>query len=234
MRCAFLMVSTALLVAACASSNRDTYSKQDVGRSMEMTRGTVVSARPVHIQGESSGLGAAAGGIAAGTIGYSTIGSDSGAAIAGVLLGIAGAVVGALVEQAVTSESGTEYTVQMNDGRTITIVQNEDGAGETIAAGTPVLVQWAGEYSRVIPDQASLSPAAGPPPPATGSETPPASTPSPPAAGQSTPPATGGPAPQDWVNPDTLPPGKQTGAKIGGVKGPPAVDDRQTFAPHTF
>jgi outer membrane lipoprotein SlyB len=229
-----MIVSAAALVSACASSDLDTYSKQDVGRSMEMTRGTVVASRPVHIRGESSGLGAAAGGITAGTIGYSTIGSNSGSVIAGVLLGIAGAVVGSLIEEAVTSETGTEYTIQMNDGRTVTIVQNESDDDDVIAAGTPVLVQWAGEYSRVIPEHASLSPTVGPSPPPAGMATSPGSEPPPPGTGGSTPPSPSGSAPQDWVNPDTLPSRNNAGGKIGSLQGPAAPSDHRIQAPQTY
>ncbi len=138
------------VVAGCASST-DRYTRQEVGRVMDTSRGTVVAARPVGIEGERTGIGAAAGGIAAGTAGYATIGKGSGSVLAGVLAGLAGVVLGGLIEEAVTSREGVEYTIAMDDGRTVTLVQEAESKTAPIAAGTPVMVQWGGEQARVFP-----------------------------------------------------------------------------------
>jgi hypothetical protein len=39
----------------------------------------------------------------------------------------------------------------MDDGRTVTIVQNVEDAEQPLANGTPVLVQYSGKYTRVLP-----------------------------------------------------------------------------------
>ncbi len=187
----------AVALAGCANPSATTYTRQDVGRVMESTPGTVVKARTVEIAGESSGLGAAATGIAAGTIGASTIGSGSGSVVAGALLGLVGVVVGTIAEEMLTSRTGVEYTVETADGRMLTVIQNAED-GEPLPPGTPVQVQFGGQYTRVIPD----APAAGPvttapeaPPPAAAA----------PAPGERAPgtgaPASGG---RDWVNPDEV------------------------------
>ena len=165
-----------LTLAGCASS-MDTYSRQDVGRVIETTPGTVVSSRPVNITGKRSGLGAAAGGATGGVIGATSFGG-SGGAVAGVLLGIAGAVAGTLAEEAITSDEGYEYTIQTDDGRVVTVVQRAEGETPPIGAGTPVRVQWGADYARVIP-----------------------------IAGTTPPPAGTAPGEDDWINPDDLEPG---------------------------
>lgn len=203
------------LLGGCADS-MSTYSRQDVGRMMEMTPGTVVSARPVTIKGERSGLGAVSGGAAGAAIGYSTIGSGSGSTAAGIVGGLLGAVLGSLAEEALTSRSGIEYTVQTDDGRMVTIVQNRAGDEKPIAPGTDVMIQWGGEYSRVIPQRPGTPPATAPGPYAGVPGKKPASEPSgavpPPPAGTA-PPAATPPSRSDWVNPDA--PSGTTGGSTG-------------------
>lgn len=192
-----------LLLGGCASSSYNIYSRDDVGRVIETTSGTVVSARPVNIKGERTGLGVAAGGATGAVIGTTAF-SGSGGTIAGVLMGLAGAVAGALAEEMLTSGSGVEYTIQTDDGRVVTVVQNDGGSEEPIVSGTPVLVQWGADYARVIPENVT------PPTGMTG--------------GPDGPDATGAPgmggAPMeaparstdDWVNPDLAPsPGQVSG-----------------------
>lgn len=186
----------AVTLTGCSTPSATTYTRQDVGRIMESTRGTVVDSRTVEIAGESSGFGAAATGIAAGVAGASTIGSGSGSVVAGALLGLMGAVVGALAEEALTSRTGVEYTVETEDGRVMTVIQNPE-SGEPLPAGTPVRVQFGGQFTRVIADERGSAPAGVPAPsaapPATMTETP--GTP----GGSDTPSGGGG---SDWINPD--------------------------------
>lgn len=139
----------ALSLAACSGPSSTTYSRQDLGRVMESTDGVVVSSRMVDVEGESSGLGSVTGGITGGAVG-STIGSGSGSVLAGAALAIVGIIAGALVETALTSETGVEYTVQTNDGRVLTVIQVAE-SDDPIPDGSPVRVQFGGQYTRVIP-----------------------------------------------------------------------------------
>lgn len=180
-----------LVVAGCATSTRDTYMEQDVGRVMETTRGTVVAARDVSIRGESSGLGPTIGGASGGIVAASTIGSGDGSVVAGVLGGLVGIAVGYMAEDAIRGRDGTEYTIETEDGRIVTLVQNRED--QTIPAGTPVMVQWGTEYSRVVPLQGAAAPAAYGP-------------------GASSAPAGG-----EWINPDTVPAGhRRSPARASG------------------
>ncbi|MCU0895714.1 MAG: hypothetical protein MUD06_15665 [Rhodospirillales bacterium] len=62
-----------------------------------------------------------------------------------------GPIAGGAAGAAATRE-GIEYIVRMNDGRTVTLVQNRQKAEQPLSDGTPVLVQISGRYTRVIPD----------------------------------------------------------------------------------
>ena len=50
------------------------------------------------------------------------------------------------------NREGIEYVLQMEDGRTVTLVQNRESEEQPLPDGTPVLVQVSGQYTRVIAD----------------------------------------------------------------------------------
>ena len=149
-RSAMLLCAGLLLPTACASPSSNTYSVADVGRTIETAPATVVSSRVVQIKGESTGYGSLAGAAGGATIAGSTIGSGSGSTIAAILGGIIGLGAGYLAEERLREDEGSEYVLQMEDGRLVTVVQNREEAEEPVPDGTPVLVQQGGLYSRVI------------------------------------------------------------------------------------
>ncbi|MBK8210812.1 MAG: hypothetical protein IPK78_13440 [Rhodospirillales bacterium] len=60
---------------------------------------------------------------------------------------------GYLAQNATSGGEGIEYIVHMDDGRTVTLVQNRASGEMPISNGTPVLVQLGGSnYSRVVVD----------------------------------------------------------------------------------
>jgi outer membrane lipoprotein SlyB len=150
-------VALCLALSACAASDSSTYSRGDVGQVIETSQGQVISSRPVDIRDSEGGrVGAVAGGAAGGVVG-STIGKGSGntlATLGGVLIG---AGLGYLAEREIRSDEGVEYLVEMDDGRVVTIVQNQKDGDQAIPDGTPVLIQYGNEYTRLVPLQASPS-----------------------------------------------------------------------------
>ncbi|MEM1276417.1 MAG: glycine zipper 2TM domain-containing protein [Pseudomonadota bacterium] len=140
-------MTAGILLAGCAVSDNNTYSRADVGRIIETSEGRILSWRPITVKSENGPLGTAAGGAAGGVIG-NTIGAGSGntlATVAGVLVG---AGIGYLTEEALRSNTGVEYIVEMEDGRHVTLVQNGDPE-EAIPAGSRVLVQYGYDYTRI-------------------------------------------------------------------------------------
>lgn len=138
-----------LLLAGCATQGQSRYQAQEVGHASVVEFGTVLAVRAVDIRGRNSGAGAMVG-AAAGGIGMSGVGAGAGNAAA--ILGgvVAGALVGAMAEQAMSDRVGIEYVITLANANTITIVQ-EQGAGDRVFnAGERVMVQTNGSYQRVL------------------------------------------------------------------------------------
>jgi outer membrane lipoprotein SlyB len=148
---AFVIVPVLVLVlSGCTTSSKNTYNSADVGRMIETSEGKVLASRIVQIKDEPKGYGALAGGALGGTAAGVGIGKGGGSILAGVIGGLLGAGVGYLTEQQLRTHEGIEYMVRTSDGRTRTLVQNRENSEEPIPAGTPVLIQYAGSYTRII------------------------------------------------------------------------------------
>lgn len=121
-----LVVALTASLGACASSQiggGDTVSRDAVRGSSEVEYGVVVDARQVRVQGTRSGVGAV-GGAAVGAAVGSQIGGGTGERVAaGVVGGVVGAIAGDAIEEGVTQQNAIEYTVRLQSGRTIKVVQ---------------------------------------------------------------------------------------------------------------
>ena len=132
-----LVTSLALVaLAACSTTSPDVIQRGDAQRLSQVQDATVLSVRPVTVEGSQSGGGAAAGGVIGGVAGSSVGGHRENIAV-----GILGAVAGAVVGNAV------EVLVQMKNGDRRAIVQAK--AGETFAPGDPVVLVTTGGKTRV-------------------------------------------------------------------------------------
>jgi outer membrane lipoprotein SlyB len=143
------LLAGALILAGCAHPSSGTYDSGDVGRTIETAQGSVVSSRPVKISGEANAVGPVAGG-ALGAAGSALAFQGSG--LVAVIGGVLGAGVGYLTQKQLNNREGIEYVLQMDDGRTVTLVQNRTSDEPPLPDGTPVLVQVSGQYTRVIAD----------------------------------------------------------------------------------
>jgi outer membrane lipoprotein SlyB len=149
-------------LAACTTTSPDVISKNDANRMATVIDGTVLSLRPVTVDGSQSGVGAAAGGVIGGVAGSSVGGKRESVAV-GVLGAVAGAVVGNAVERMGTREDAVEILVQLKSGERRAIVQAK--AGETLAPGDAVVIVTTGGKVRVTKAPATTqnaSPATGP------------------------------------------------------------------------
>jgi outer membrane lipoprotein SlyB len=143
------LLIAALALVGCAHPSESTYESGDVGRTIETARGSVISARPVKISGETNAVGPVAGG-ALGAAGSALAFQGSG--LVAVIGGVLGAGIGYLAQKQLNNREGIEYVLQMDDGRTVTVVQNREADAPPLPDGTPVLVQVSGQYTRVIAD----------------------------------------------------------------------------------
>jgi outer membrane lipoprotein SlyB len=133
-------------LAACSTTSPDVIQKGDAQRLSQVQDGTVLSIRPVVVEGNQSGVGAVAGGVAGGVAG-STVGGRREQAVVGVLGAVAGAVIGNAVERYGTREEAVEIIVQLRNGERRAIVQAK--GSETLQAGDAVILVSTGGKTRV-------------------------------------------------------------------------------------
>lgn len=140
-----LVLCSALLAGCADNINSDHYSTNATGKISTVSQCTVLSVRPVNVNSDS-GSGTLIGGLAGGVAG-STIGGGSTAhtlgAVGGALLG---GLAGNMAEKGLTSQTGLEYILKLDNGQVISITQ---GSGQPLVAGQRCLVLY-GNPSRVI------------------------------------------------------------------------------------
>ncbi|WP_418318637.1 glycine zipper 2TM domain-containing protein [Piscinibacter sakaiensis] len=141
-----LAVAMVASLAACATSNPDVISRHDAQRMSVVQDATVLSIRPVVVDGSQSGLGGAAGGVVGGIAG-SSVGGHRESAIVGVLGAVAGAVLGNAIERNTTREQAIEVLVQLRNGERRAIVQAV--GNERLMVGDPVVIVTTGGKARV-------------------------------------------------------------------------------------
>ena len=142
----FVTLSLVVVLAGCATSSPDIIQRGDAQRMSEVLDATVLSIRPVTVDGNQSGVGAAAGGVVGGIAGSSVGGRREGAVV-GVLAAVAGAVAGNAIERMGTREEAVEILVQLRRGERRAIVQAR--GSETLAPGDQVILVTTGGKVRV-------------------------------------------------------------------------------------
>ena len=109
-------------LAACTTSNPDVVRRYETQRMSQVYDATVLSVRPVTVEGSQSGIGAGAGAVAGGVAG-STIGGHRDSIVGSVVGAVVGGVVGNAVEKGATRENAVEIVVQLRNGERRAVVQ---------------------------------------------------------------------------------------------------------------
>ena len=149
---ALLLAATLLGAAGCAREvSPDVVNASSVGEVNDAFFGTVQSMRPVTIQEgdrlQQNTTGAVIGGLAGAAVG-SVFGGGWGRVIATGAGAVVGSVVGAAAERDLSRQQGIEYTVRLDNGRMITIVQ---GPQPALSTGQRVIVQTSSQgRARVV------------------------------------------------------------------------------------
>lgn len=157
------LCAVALSLAACTPDiGGDDYSVVESGEFNEVYRGKITAKRKVIIRNATreeqrrgggpnagAGVGAVAGGAGLG-LATNSVGGAVGGAVVG---GIAGHLIGAELSK----QKGFQYTVQLDDGRSISISQGlkpELSVGQKVMVikGTPATKYAAATRTRVLPD----------------------------------------------------------------------------------
>ena len=145
MRQLLIAVSVAAL-AGCATSSPDVVRRYETQRLSQVFDATVLSVRPVTVDGSQSGIGAGAGAIAGGVAG-SSIGGHRDSIVGGVLGAVVGGVIGNAVERGATRENAVEIVVQLRNGERRAIVQAI--GGETYLPGDAVVLVTTAGRTRI-------------------------------------------------------------------------------------
>jgi outer membrane lipoprotein SlyB len=142
----FLGIAAALALTACATSNPNVVPVYGAQRMSNVYDATVLSVRPITIDGSQSGLGAGAGAIAGGIAG-SNVGGGNGAIVGSVIGAVLGGVAGNAVERGSTQQNGVEIIVQLRNGQRRAIVQG--ATPDVFVPGDPVILIVSGANTRV-------------------------------------------------------------------------------------
>ena len=133
-------------LAACTTSNPDVVRRYETQRMSQVYDATVLSVRPVTVEGSQSGIGAGAGAVAGGVAG-STIGGHRDSIVGTVVGAVVGGVVGNAVEKGATRENAVEIVVQLRNGERRAVVQ---GVGaEVWQPGDPVVLVTTAGRTRI-------------------------------------------------------------------------------------
>ena len=143
----FVMVAALGALAACQTANPDVVNRYDAQRMSSVQDATVLSLRPVTLQGRDSGVGTVGGAVIGGIAG-SNVGGPRTGGIVGIVGAIAGGLIGNAVERDATRENAVEILVQLKNGERRAVIQ---GLGaDTFAVGDPVIMITTGGRVRVM------------------------------------------------------------------------------------
>jgi outer membrane lipoprotein SlyB len=156
-----LVAAAVAAFVACSTTSPDVIQRSDAQRLSQVQDATVLSVRPVIVEGSQSGAGAATGGVLGGLAGSSHSSGREQAAL-GIVGAVAGAVIGHAVERGATREKAVELLLQMRSGERRAIVQA--AAGEAFQPGDAVILVSSGGKTRVTKAPPGTVPAAPPAP----------------------------------------------------------------------
>lgn len=141
----------ALLLTGCSSTGPN-YSASSVGQVSQVEQGEVINIQQVNVKG-SDNIGAQVGGLAGGLGGALAGSGNMLTSIAGSIGGsIVGGLAGGVTERAITSSKAYQFTIKLNNGNTIAVLQQDDN---NIQPGDKVTIYMSGNNTRIAPSQAT-------------------------------------------------------------------------------
>jgi len=118
-----VLLSIPFILAACASEKGgEVYSREEVRQVQHFKVGKVESMHKVRIEGTKTPIGSTAGAVVGGIAGSGASGGKTGQ-VAAVLGAVVGGIAGSAAEEAYTRENGMEYSIKLEDGTHISVVQ---------------------------------------------------------------------------------------------------------------
>ncbi len=140
-----------MLVTGCLTDySGSAYDKEFVRMPHTISHGVITRMDYAKIEGEAGIVGGAAGGIL-GAAGGSAIGGGSGNTIATALGMVGGAAIGAAAQKKATTQNAVEFTVKLDNGNELSIVQTL--GPDTFVVGQAVRILTAPDgTSRIRPE----------------------------------------------------------------------------------
>lgn len=146
-----LILPATLLISACAGEiGANQYETSAAGRVNSARAGVVISVRQVKVATSDGQMGSLAGGVAGGAAG-SMIGGNTAVNVIGAVGGaVIGSLAGSAAQEKLSSQTGFEYIVKLDNGSVVTITQGSDNI-LSVGQRCIVLDATRGERARVIP-----------------------------------------------------------------------------------
>jgi outer membrane lipoprotein SlyB len=137
-----------VLLVGCSSN--PSYSADSIGQVSQVKQGKIIDIQEVNIKG-SSNIGAQIGGLG-GAFGGAFAGAGAGmlTSIAGSIGGaIVGGIAGGATEDVITSSKAYQFTIKLNDGETIAVLQQDN---KDLKVGDKVKIFASGNNTRIVLD----------------------------------------------------------------------------------
>ncbi|MCD6034743.1 MAG: hypothetical protein K0R63_484 [Rickettsiales bacterium] len=149
----YAVLGVVLMLSGCERNiSPNTYKASSVGEVQETLGGVILSAREVVVEHgenlEDNTMGMIGGGVLGGLAG-NAFGKGSGRTLATAGGAVAGAVAGTFAEKELKRQTALEYTVKLDKGSLLTVVQGKDAP---YAVGQRVYVIKSNQgRSRIVP-----------------------------------------------------------------------------------
>ncbi|QLE79439.1 hypothetical protein FLM55_06695 [Francisella sp. Scap27] len=141
----FFLVTT--LLTSCAS-NDPSYSASSIGQVSNVMQGKIIDIQKVNVKGKDN-VGARVGGLAGGLGGALAGSGNMLTSIAGSIGGaLVGGVAGGATEKAITSSTAFQFVIQLNTGKSIAVLQEEN---KGLSVGDEVTIFESGNNTRIVP-----------------------------------------------------------------------------------
>ncbi len=147
---AIAALSTIALTGCPSSNSGNTFSRDEALHAQNVLLGTIADVRAGKIEGTKTPVGAIAGGVGGAAVG-NLFGGGKGNTLATVAGALGGAAVGAAAEEGLTSKNGVQLTVNLDNGQTIVIVQEQEKNVNFFAGQRVRVISRPGAKDRVQP-----------------------------------------------------------------------------------
>lgn len=144
----FLLIMIPIALLTSCASDGPSYSANSIGQVSNIEQGKIIDIQVVNIKGNDN-VGSRVGGMAGGLGGALAGSSNMLTSIAGSIGGaIVGGIAGGAAEKALTSSQAYQFVIQLKDGKSIAVLQQEN---KGLNVGDEVTILASGNNTRIVP-----------------------------------------------------------------------------------